>query len=274
MDVNAMEVALADVILSYDSALVAYSGGVDSSVVGYFALKYLGPDRVRCILADSPSLSREDRDQAVTTAQLLQLPLDIIETDELNKEQYRENSPQRCYVCKSTLFDAMQSLKEKEGYAILLDGFNLDDTKDFRPGFRAGMERNVCSPLRLAGLTKLDVRNLARYYQLPNWDKPSSPCLSSRIPYHTLVTESVLGQVERAERGLHELGFRNVRVRHHHPVARIEIPDGDMEKCLQMRLLIVEAVKSAGYLYVSLDLSGFRTGSLNETVYQKSSNEE
>jgi uncharacterized protein len=176
------------------------------------------------------------------------------------------NTPERCYYCKGGICDQLIAIAEREGYRAVVDGSNADDVGDHRPGQQAARERGVRSPLQEVGLTKLEIRELARGVGLPNWDKPAAACLASRIPYGTPITAQRLSQVERAESTLRRLGFRQMRVRHHGDIARIEVEPGDLRSLLAHRDQVVEAFKALGYTYVTLDLAGFRSGSLNEVV--------
>jgi uncharacterized protein len=188
----------------------------------------------------------------------------MIETDEVEDERYAANPANRCYFCRAIVFDQLLEHAAAEGFPVLMDGSNADDVGDFRPGRRAARELGVRSPLLEAGLTKAEIRALAHELGLPNWDAPSAPCLSSRIPYGTPVTIELLSQVERAERVLRELGLRQVRVRHHDQVARIEVEPADFQRLIEARERILQALQAIGYTYAALDLMGFRSGSLNE----------
>lgn len=250
-------------IKHYGSALVAYSGGIDSTVVAAAALKVFGVDHVLAVTGDSPSVARSELALAQQVADEVGFPWTSVQTRELQDPRYQINDRSRCYFCKSELYGVLESLRIKMGYRVLMDGFNQDDTGDFRPGLKAGQEHRVVSPLKEAGIGKNAVREIAQRWGLSNWDKPASPCLSSRIPYQTPVTVERLQAVEDAEAALHRLGFNQVRVRHHEHAARIEVPADDFMRILQHREAIVEAVKQAGYAFVSLDLAGFASGSLN-----------
>ena len=250
-------------IKHYGSALVAYSGGIDSTVVAAAALKVFGVDHVLAVTGDSPSVARSELALAQQVANEVGFPWTSVQTRELQDPRYQINDRSRCYFCKSELYGVLESLRIKMGYRVLMDGFNQDDTGDFRPGLKAGQEHRVVSPLKEAGIGKNAVREIAQRWGLSNWDKPASPCLSSRIPYQTPVTVERLQAVEDAEAALHRLGFNQVRVRHHEHAARIEVPADDFMRILQHREAIVEAVKQAGYAFVSLDLAGFASGSLN-----------
>lgn len=259
---------LLDIMTRYDSAIVAFSGGVDSSVVAMAAFRALGPQNMVAVMANSPSVAREELQLARTLALEAGFPLEIVATEELDDPRYRANDGQRCYFCKSELFSTLTRLREQKRFAVVMDGYNQDDVGDYRPGLAAGQEWQVVSPLKLAGLGKTAVRDIARQWGLKNWDKPASPCLSSRIPYQTPVTIENLRQVEEAEAALHRLGFANVRVRHHWPVARIEVPQNEFEHLIELRVEVTDAVKKAGYRFVSLDLVGLTSGGLNVLLKQ------
>lgn len=242
---------------------VAFSGGVDSTLLLAAAHDALG-DGALALTAVSPSMPAEDREEARVLAGAIGARHVLIETDEVEDEHYAANPANRCYFCRAIVFDRLIEYAAAEGYPHFLDGNNADDAGDFRPGRRAARELGVRSPLLEVGLTKSEIRALARERGLSNWDAPSAACLSSRIPYGTPVTVALLSQVEQAERALHGMGFRQVRVRHHDSVARIEVPPDEFKALLRLREAVVEAVRASGYTYVTLDLAGFRSGSLNE----------
>jgi uncharacterized protein len=244
--------------------MVAYSGGVDSAFLAATAYRVLG-DRMLAVLADSPSLARRDMEQAIAFAQSLGMPLRVIQTEELDKPEYSRNDANRCFHCKTELFTGMEALRAELGFLHLAYGMNADDTRDYRPGQRAAKEHEVLAPLAEAGMTKADVRMLARTAGYTLWDRPAAPCLSSRVEYGRAVTREVLSQVERAEHSMRQLGFREFRVRHHGDLARVEIARSEMPKALGMETLdaITAALREAGYQYVTLDTAGFRSGSLN-----------
>ena len=244
--------------------MVAYSGGVDSAFLAATAHRVLGA-RMLAVLADSPSLARRDMEQACAFAQSLRIPLRVVETEELERPEYQRNDANRCFHCKDELFAVMESLGAKLGFSHIAYGMNADDTRDFRPGQRAAEEHAVLAPLAEAGLTKLEVRALAKAAGYTLWDRPAAPCLASRVEYGRAVTREVLEQVERAEESLRQLGFREFRVRHHGDLARIEIARAELPRALSMEMLdaITAAIKQAGYQYVTLDCSGFRSGSMN-----------
>src|SRR5579871_5215647 len=249
------------------SVMVAYSGGVDSAYLAASAHRVLG-DRMLAVLADSPSLARRDMEQALEFAQTIGMPVRVIQTEELDKPQYQRNDANRCFHCKTELFDGMQKLGGELGYTHIAYGMNADDTRDFRPGQRAAREHDVLAPLADAGLTKQEIRDLAREAGYSLWDRPAAPCLSSRVEYGRAVTREVLSQVEQAEDALLKLGFRELRVRHHGELARVEISRAEMPKALSMEVLDAMAaeLRRAGFQYITLDCAGFRSGSLNAVL--------
>jgi uncharacterized protein len=220
------------------------------------------------VLADSPSLARRDMEQACAFAQSLGMPLEVIATDELDRPEYARNDANRCFHCKDELFLVLENLSAKLGFTHIAYGMNADDTRDYRPGQRAAEEHAVLAPLADAGLTKLEVRALARAAGYPVWDRPAAPCLSSRVEYGRTVTREVLEQVERGEESLRGLGFRELRVRHHGELARVEIAREELPRALTMEMMdaITTALKLAGFKYVTLDCTGFRSGSMNAVL--------
>ena len=246
------------------SLMVAYSGGVDSAFLAATAHRVLG-SRMLAVLADSPSLARRDLEQATAFAHSIQMPLRVVATDELERPEYQRNDANRCFHCKDELFGVMELLGARLGFSSIAYGMNSDDTRDFRPGQRAAEQHSVLAPLADVGLTKADVRALAKAAGYPLWDRPAAPCLSSRVEYGRAVTREVLEQVERAEESVRNLGFREFRVRHHGDLARVEIARTELPRALSREMLdaITAALKQAGYQYVTLDSSGFRSGSMN-----------
>lgn len=249
------------------SVMVAYSGGVDSAFLAGTAHRVLGSSML-AVLADSPSLARRDMEQARAFAQSLGMPLEIVATEELDRPEYARNDANRCFHCKDELFLVMEKLGASRGFAHIAYGMNADDTRDYRPGQRAAEQHAVLAPLADAGLTKLEVRALAKAAGYPVWDRPAAPCLSSRVEYGRTVTREVLEQVERGEESLRQLGFRELRVRHHGELARVEIAREELPRALTMEMMdaITAALKQAGFKYVTLDCSGFRSGSMNAVL--------
>ena len=245
-------------------AVLAYSGGVDSSLLLRATAEIMGP-RLIAVTAVSETYPPGELEAAKELARTLGVTHRVIHTEELASEEFTLNSPERCYFCKKELYGKLKKIAEAEGISCILDGSNTDDLDDFRPGRKAAEEFSVRSPLVESGLSKSDVRELARFLHLPVWDKPSLACLSSRIPYGTKITPDIIKTVQTAEDHLRELGFRQVRVRHHGTIARIEIEREDFQRLLSYDavLKITAALKGLGYTYVCLDLEGYRTGSLN-----------
>ncbi len=252
------------------SAVLAYSGGVDSSLLLKAASEVLGPNVV-AVTAVSETYTAAELAGAKEFAGSLGVALRILHTAELESEEFARNSPERCYFCKKELFGKLTQLAEAEGIAFVLDGSNTDDLKDYRPGSKAARELSVRSPLREAGFSKSDVRACARMLGLSVWDKPSAACLSSRIPYGTRISPGILHRIQSAEDHLRALGFSQVRVRHHGEIARIEIDREDFGRMVADGVVqkITVALKEAGYTYVCMDLEGYRTGSMNEIFMER-----
>lgn len=254
------------IIRSYESALVAFSGGADSAFVLKVARDALGRSKVRAVTAKSASLPARALVDSEDLARLIDVEQIVIETDEIEKPDYAANPADRCYFCKQTLYEAMRPIAERGHFKVIANGTNVDDLRDDRPGLRAAEEFFVRSPLVEAGFTKADVRHFSELLGLPTWDKPAEACLASRVPYGEPVTREKLSQIERAEGFLKDLGFRVVRVRHHGSLARIEIGRDEMARFHddELRVRVAKALGDLGFTYVSLDLAGYRTGSLNE----------
>jgi uncharacterized protein len=247
------------------SVLVAYSGGVDSSYVALIATQELGANAV-CVMGISPSVAQSQKQEAEKIAQDFKFNYFAISTEELDNPNYQANPTNRCYFCKSELYSKLAPLAKAKNIKFILDGSNLDDTGDFRPGRQAAQENGVRSPLVEVGLSKNEIRELSKLQGLPTWDKPASPCLSSRIAYGVPVSIARLSKVEKGEEFLRGLGLREFRVRHHGELVRLEISPAEMEKVLHKELtdLIAEKFRKLGFRYVTLDLHGYRSGAMNE----------
>lgn len=253
-------------LLSLGRVLVAFSGGVDSTLLLALAVRALGSRNVLAVTSTSPLVPRREVEEARRLADRLDAELVTIETRELDDPQFIANPPDHCYHCKRSLLQQLRALADHRGYTAVVLGNNADDTGDFRPGMAAARELGARSPLLEAGLTKQDVRQASRAMGLPTWDKPSYACLASRIPYGTPIDRRTLRRIERAEYVLRDLGFRQCRVRHHGDVARIEVPPEQIEQVLADRERISRELRELGYAYVTVDLQGFRSGSLNEPL--------
>jgi uncharacterized protein len=262
-DLGAKQRALEQVLSGLESAITAFSGGVDSSLVAYLAHQALGA-RALAVTSRSESLTRDDYDLTRALAAEWGMAYRSIKTQEIDNPRYRANPANRCYYCKSTLYGDLAALAQAEGYRAILNGTNVDDLGEHRPGLQAAREFTVRSPLAECGFTKADIRALAAHLGLRNAEKPQAACLSSRVPYGFSISLPVLSQIEQAEKLLKELGFTQLRVRHHDSVARIEVPPAEFPRVLEHRAAIEQGLTALGYRYVTLDLKGFRSGSLNE----------
>jgi uncharacterized protein len=266
------EQRLGGLLRALGSVLVAYSGGVDSAYLAYAACRELGENAL-CVTSDSPSYPERHRQLALLVARKVGLRHEFIRTSEMDSPEYRANPTNRCYYCKHELFARLTRLARERGLACVVDGNNADDRADYRPGRKAAVEFGVRSPLDEVGLHKEEIRGLSRRAGLPTWDEPASACLSSRIPYHSEVTDEKLRMIDQAEQVLFGLGFRVCRVRHHGETARVEVAEAEMDRVVSpdVRAVIVSELKAIGFRYVSLDLQGYRTGSLNEGIRLRSS---
>ncbi len=256
---------LRNLLAQNENLLVAYSGGVDSSLLLKVAYDLLG-EKVVAVTAISPSLPAHEREQAREVARWIGARQVEIESHELEDPNYVENTPQRCFFCKNEVYSLLAGYAKENRYQAVVDGTNADDLGDHRPGRQAARELGVRSPLQEAGLTKAEIRTLARKMGLPNWDKPAAACLSSRVPYGTPISLESLSRIEKAERLLLDLRFREVRVRSQDQTARIEVQTEDFPALIRERERILRELKDLGYVYITLDLAGFRSGSMNEAL--------
>ena len=246
--------------------VVAFSGGADSTLLLALAVRVLGADNVLAVTAVGALLPKRELDEAQAVARLIGAPRELIVTAEMADPRFAANPPDRCYFCKSELFGRLKELAARRGYDALLIGSNADDTGDFRPGMRAAKELGAREPLLEAGLTKANVRAASKALGLPTWDKPAMACLASRVPYGQAITPEKLGRIERGEDLLRDMGFRQCRLRDHGAVARIEVPEAQIADVVARRGELTAAMKKLGYTYVTVDLQGFRSGSMNETL--------
>ena len=266
-DLERREAALYRILGDLPSLIIAYSGGVDSAYLAYAATRALGANAL-CVTAESPSYPERHRQIAVRLAQEFGFHHEFIRTDEMARAEYRANPANRCYYCKHELYTHLTAIARERGIASVADGSNADDRGDYRPGRQAAREFGVLSPLDAAGLTKAEIRELSHRAGLPTWDEPASACLSSRIPYFSEVTDEKLRTIERAEAVLRDLGFRICRVRHHDTIARLELGQDEIARALEpgMSATIDRELRALGYAHVTVDLRGYRLGSLNEAL--------
>jgi len=258
---------LKNILQEMGGVLVAFSGGVDSTFLLKTAHEVLGKN-VLAVIASSETYPQKEREEAIRLAQKFNIRYKVIETKELESSDFANNPPQRCYFCKKELFSKLKDIAEAEGIPYILDGSNYEDTADFRPGTKAAEELGIRSPLKEVHLGKSEIRQLSKRSSLPTWNKPSLACLSSRFPYYTKIDTKNLKQVSQAEEYLRKLGFTQVRVRHHGQIARIEIEPPEFPKITEkkVREAVIKNFKKFGYIYIALDLAGFRSGSMNEPL--------
>lgn len=253
---------LKKIIQGYDSAIIAFSGGVDSSFLTKVAYDVL-EKKALAVTVISPTIPAREIQGAKKVAKEIGIPLEFIYINELTSEDFRNNTPQRCFYCKQEIFGKIKEFARNKGFNYVLDGSNFDDIKDYRPGLRALTQLGIQSPLKEAQLTKKEIRTLSKTLGLSTWNKPSYACLASRFPYNQTITKEKLAMVEQAEDFLQTLGFKQFRVRHHGNLARIEVEKNSLKMALEKADLIVQKLKEIGFTYISLDLEGYRTGSMN-----------
>ncbi len=270
--INEKKSKLVGIIRELESVVIGLSGGVDSTLIAKLCIDHLDAENVWVVAGDSKSVPTEELEYCKDIASWLKLPADhftVIETKELENPSYTANPENRCYYCKHELFTKLSVYAKKVGARYIVDGSNVSDLDEYRPGMQAGKELKLQSPFIEAGFTKEDIRALAKEQGLPNWDKPATPCLSSRIPYHSEVTPEKLDQIAAAERCLKSLGFRQFRVRHHGQIARLEVEDFDLILKSDIKNKIDKELKGLGFTYISVDLEEFRSGSLNVELKER-----
>ncbi|MFC4768082.1 ATP-dependent sacrificial sulfur transferase LarE [Effusibacillus consociatus] len=265
MDLRTKNKRLGEILREMDEVIVAFSAGIDSTFVLARALEELG-DKVLAVTAASETFPERELNEAIELAQKVGARHEVIQIKEMENPNFVANNPDRCYHCKTGLYSSLTQLAKERQIPWILDGANMDDLGDYRPGRRAAKEYEIRSVLQEADLYKEELRQLAREMGLPNWDKPSFACLSSRIPYGNIITMEKVEQLDRGEEALRKMGFRQLRIRHHDTIARIEVPREEFALVLQMADQITEVLKGEGFAYVTLDLQGYRSGSMNETL--------
>lgn len=269
MNIEGKEKKLRNHLRSFEKVLVAFSGGIDSSVLLAVAVQECGKESVRAFIAASPTYPKREKEDAIEFCKKIGAPYVVVETDEMEDESFVKNTKERCYFCKSHLYKEATEMAKKDGFTHIVEGSNIDDLSDYRPGRRALAEYGIISPLLEASFTKDDVRKLAMKLGISHYNKPAKACLASRIPYGTKIVTNILEKIDQAELFLESKGFSQVRVRYHDNLARIELLPDEMEKALTLKEDIVNFFIRLGFIYVSLDLKGYRTGSMNETIQNK-----
>ena len=249
-------------------SIVAFSGGIDSTLVLFLARKFQGKDHAIGVISNSESLKSRDFELAGDFCRDFDIHLEVIKTDELNDERYNKNPENRCYFCKEHLFHDLQSMKDKYPNFDVLSGTNYDDLGDYRPGLQAAKKFKVLSPMVDCNLSKDELRQIAHHFDLPNWDKPASPCLSSRIPYHHMITREKLKQVEAAENILNEYGFKDVRVRHYGTYGQVEVQKGELEKLRLIEDEVKDKIRAVGFPDLKIDMEGLVSGKLNRVLHR------
>ena len=253
------------ILKEYKKVAVAYSGGVDSSFLAFFANKVLGNENVLLLMANNAMVPQSEIRRARKNAKTMGWHIRVFKVN-LFRTSFVKNTPDRCYQCKFHSFTELQYITRRDGYKILLDGSNADDATEYRPGFKALAELGIPSPLMDVGLTKTEIRTLSRHFDLPAADKESSTCLATRIPYYTQIEKAKLMAIEKSEVVLRKLGFKNVRVRHHGDVARIEVHPKQVNELMECRKTIVEKLRKIGFIYITVDLTGYRSGAMDESL--------